>query len=594
MRLFRELGWFFWQERRAYGLGALFLIVIALINLLPPYWVGRMVDAIRSGTVTPAELARTSLAILAVAGVSYALRYGWRLFLFGSAYKLGMLLRNRLFARFVRLMPAFYQREQVGDLLAHVTNDVEALEAAAGEGVMTLVDAVSMGGLVVAMLFWLDGRLALVALLPMPAIAVLTKRLGDAMHERFERAQGAFSALSAKVQEGIGGIRVLRALGQTDREVEAFRRAAEAAARENVEVAKIDALYYPVIFFFVGLSYFLTVAVGALFIVQGTLTLGTLTSFTMYLGHLIWPMLAFGYLFNIMERGSASYDRIRRLLTAEPAAPDRPGADPRPPRGPIAIRIRRFAYPKAAVPALEAVFVDLPEGATLGVVGPVGAGKSTLLRLLVREYDVEDGEIAIGGRPLSAFTLSALRTTVVYVPQEPVLFSATVRENLAFARPEAPFEAIVRAAKLAELHDDIVRFPEGYETPIGERGVTLSGGQRQRLALARALLLDPEVLVIDDGLSAVDGRTEARILANLRAERRGRTTIIAAHRLSAVEAADRIIVLIDGRVAEQGDHASLMAAGGWYARTYRRQKQWAAMREALKQAEGPSVGRREA
>ncbi|MBE3596762.1 MAG: ATP-binding cassette domain-containing protein [Hydrogenibacillus sp.] len=572
MRIFRELGWFFKQEFKSYALGAFFLIVIAFINLLPPYLIGRVVDGIRFGTLTPRELLWTIALILSVAACSYVLRYFWRLFIFGSAFKLGMILRNRLFHQFTRLSPAFYHRHRVGDLMAHATNDVQAVESAAGEGVMTLVDSFSMGGLVVVTMLTLDWRLALIALVPMPAIAFATRRLADLIHVRFERAQEAFSALTGKVQENIGGMRAIKAFGQQDQEIRQFARLTDDVVAKNVAVARVDALFGPVITFFVGLSYMLTVGFGALFIVQGSMTLGTLTSFTIYLGHLIWPMLAFGFLFNIMERGSASYERIQRLLREPPAIADRPGARDVALDGDVVIAIGRFTYPGQETPALRDVHVTLPAGGTLGIVGRTGSGKSTLMRLFVREFDIDEGEIAIGGVSITDVTLDALRRAVAYVPQDHVLFSATVRENIAFAKPDATQEEIERAARLAHIHEDIARFPDGYDTVVGERGVTLSGGQKQRLAIARALILNPPILLLDDALSAVDGKTEAAIIANLKAVRQGKTTLISAHRLSAVEHADQIIVLDGGRVIEHGDHAALLRRGGWYAAMYQKQK----------------------
>ncbi|GIP35672.1 ABC transporter transmembrane domain-containing protein [Paenibacillus sp. J2TS4] len=573
MRVFIDLMWFFRMEKARYIGGIFTLVVVSLLILLPPYVIGVMVDGIAAGTLSGGAMVRWLLFLAVIGVLMYGLRYVWRVMIYGSAARLSQVLRNRLYQHFTSLSPRFYQQKRTGDLMAHATNDILAIELTAGEGVLTLVDSLVMGLMVIAtMALFIDWKLTLVALLPMPFIAWSTSYYGNLLHERFHAAQAAFSTLNDKVQENISGVRVVKAFGQEEEEKKGFRHLSEQAVEKNVAVAKIDALFDPTISLIVGLSFFLAIAYGAKLVVGGELSLGGLTQFTIYLGHLIWPMLAIGYLFNIMERGRASYERVQSLLMTKSEVQERENAETEPPQGDLEVAIASFYYPGYSEPALTGIEFRLERGMTLGLVGRLGSGKTTLLRLLLREFDGVEGDIAIGGKSIYDFRLEALRRSIGYVPQEHVLFSATIAENIAFGLPEATAEEIEAAARIAAVHDDIVRFPDGYETVVGERGVTLSGGQKQRLSIARALLMQPELLLLDDALSAVDARTEKAIIDSLGANRRQGTTLIAAHRLSAVERADLILVLDEGRLAESGTHQQLMAAGGWYAEMYRRQQ----------------------
>lgn len=584
LRVFLDLMWYFRAHKWRYLAGVSILVLVAVLNLIPPLVVGRLVDDMRRHTLTAQQLARWVALLLALGIVVYFLRYLWRQLLFGAAVRLSAQLRAQLYHHFTRMGPAFFHQRRVGDLMAHATNDIQAVEDTATDGILTLVDSISTGGVVIiTMVTTINWKLTLVALLPMPFLAWATSTYGTWLHERFLLAQAAFAALNEKVQENIAGIRVVKAFGQEKSEEQAFERVSSEAMRHNIAVAKVDALYDPTIQIMVALSFFLTLGVGSWFVLRGELTLGQLTSFTMYLGQLVWPMLAFGWLFNIVERGHASYDRIRALLSVDPDIVDAPDAKDVVPSGDVRYEVCQFVYPGSTRPALQDVVFTLRQGGTLGIVGKTGAGKTTLLRLLLREFDVTEGNIWIGPWPIREVRVAGLRQAIAYVPQDHFLFSATVADNIAFGRPGAPREEIERVARLAAVHEDIVRFPEGYDTVVGERGVTLSGGQKQRISIARALLMPAEILVLDDCLSAVDARTEVEILANLRAEREGKTTLIASHRLSAVEHADLILVLDHGRIIEQGTHEELLRTGGWYADMWERQQLESLVEEGVEQ-----------
>lgn len=573
MKVFLELGWFFKQEKKAYISGIVILMFVALLQLVPPKVIGIIADHINNGTLTK-NILYEWMGILAAAGLGmYGLRFFWRIMIFGSAVKLSKLLRNRLYQHFTNMSPSFYQKRRIGDLMAHATNDLQAIQQTAGAGVLTLVDSLSTGGFVIiAMAFTISWKLTLICLIPMPFMAMLTSWFGTMLHRTFHKAQEAFSDLNDKTQESITGIKVIKTFGQEKEDIEAFRKQSEDVVQKNIVVAKIDSLYDPTIAIIVGISFFLSITFGSKFVMAGELTIGELISFTTYLGLLIWPMLAFGWLFNIVERGRASYDRVSNLLREKVDISDKENALDVVPSGDIQYNITAFSYPEEKVPTLKDISFFLNRGKTLGIVGKTGAGKTTFLKLLIREFEGQQGEINFGHHPIQDYKLEKLRQAIGYVPQDHFLFSATVAENIAFANPDASLEEIYEAAKLASIHEDILQFTDGYQTVVGERGVSLSGGQKQRISIARALLMNPEVLVLDDSLSAVDAKTEEAILSSLRENREGKTTIITSHRLSAIQHADLILVLDEGRVIERGTHLELMETDGWYKEMYLRQQ----------------------
>ncbi|WP_252312922.1 ABC transporter ATP-binding protein [Sinobaca sp. H24] len=569
MQIFWSLRWFFQKEWLAYSVGIGILMLVSALSLLPPYAAGRVVDQIAEGSLTVGDLQYWAVLLLGAGVLMYIFRYIWRIMIFGAAIRLAKLLRSRLYKHYTKMSASFYNRRRTGDLMAHSTNDIKAVEQTAGIGVLTLVDSIAMGGFVIAaMAFTISWQLTLLCLLPMPLMAAATSIYGNILHHRFGQAQAAFSELNNKVQESVSGIRVTKAFGQERAEVAAFSRQSDKVVEKNENVARVDALFEPTISFVVGISYFLAVYFGARFVIAGDLTIGQLTSFTVYLGMLTWPMLAFGMLFNIVERGRASYGRIESLLAEKQDITDENAAYPTVPSGDIDVNIERCSYPKAEQPALQEIAFHVQKGETIGIAGRTGSGKTTLLKLLLREMEDPLSQVDIDGVPASSYRLDQYRQAFGYVPQDHFLFSVSIADNISFAKPEASLEAIVHAAKTAHVHEDIMNMEHGYDTIVGERGVTLSGGQKQRLAIARALITDPEILILDDSLSAVDAKTEESILSHLQQERYNKTTWIVSHRMSAIKHADQIVVLENGRQTEKGTHRQLMKDRRWYADMY--------------------------
>ena len=571
MSIIQKLWWFFKLEKRRYLVGIVALVLVSVLNLIPPMVMGRVIDAVTSGRLTQDELLLHLFYLLLAAFGMYYLRYVWRMYILGTSYRLGQIMRSRLFEHFTKMSPAFYQNYRTGDLMAHATNDINALTRLAGGGVMSAVDA-SITALVtlLTMLFSISWQMTLVAILPLPFMAYATSRLGRKTHKAFGESQAAFSELNNKVQESVSGIKVTKSFGYQSDELASFQEVNDLTFQKNLQTMKYDSLFDPMVLLFVGSSYALTLLVGAFMVQAGQVTVGNLVTFISYLDMLVWPLMAIGFLFNITQRGKVSYQRIESLLSQES-----PVNDPESPldgieNGRLAYAIDSFAFEDEET--LRDIYFSLEKGQTLGLVGQTGSGKTALIKLLLREYDVDQGAIYLNGHDIRDYRLADLRSLMGYVPQDQFLFASSILDNIRFGNPDLPFSEVEKATKLAQVYQDIQAMPQGFDTVIGEKGVSLSGGQKQRLAMSRAMILNPDILILDDSLSAVDAKTEFAIIDNLKETRRDKTTIITAHRLSAVVHADLILVMQDGRIIERGTHEDLLALDGWYAQTYQSQQ----------------------
>lgn len=558
------------RSRLVWGLAAIF--ASALIGLVTPMLVGSAVDALKTGLSANLLLAYGGL-VVGIAIVRGVFTFLQRMILVTMSRDIELELRDRYFQQLEGLSARYFNKSATGDLMARGTNDLSAVRLMCGPAIMYAANTLFtfIGALV--LMLGIDPWLTLVALAPMPIVAVVTKFVGDKIHHHFERVQENFSALTTRVQENLAGVRVVRAYAQERGEEARFDELNREAVERNRRLATWNAAFHPLLQALVGLGFVAVLGYGGLLTVRGTITVGQFVTFNLFLSKMIWPMIAIGYVINLVQRGTASLTRLRDVIDTEPDIAD-PAEPVFPSRllGDVAIRDLTFAYEPDGPSVLQSIRLDAPAGSTVAVVGKTGAGKSTLLALLPRLWDPPKETVFLDGIDVRALPLSELRGAIAVVPQESFLFSTTLADNIGFGRPGASRDEITQAALQAGLGADLAGFPQGLDTVVGERGITLSGGQKQRVALARAILKSPRVLILDDSLSAVDTQTEETILANLRTVFQGRTVFLVSHRVSTVQHADQILVLADGRIAERGTHAELLAAGGHYAELALRQR----------------------
>lgn len=564
-----------------YLAGILVLLVVDLAGLYLPQYIGEIIDGLTAGILDAGGVKQILLKILLIGLIMMAGRFGWRYFIIGASRGVEYHLRNDMFAHVETLSARYYNSHNTGDLMAYFTNDLQAIRQAVGIAVITAFDAVIMTFMVlIKMILYVDLKLTIIAFLPLTLVAFTCYYFGLEFDKRAFKSQEAFSQLSNRVQESLTGVRVIKAFVQEEKDFEAFEEASRNSMEKNMDLVKLRAVIGPIFDTITGLSILVTLIFGGRMVLHGQVSIGQFVAFNSYIGMLVWPMIACGDCINFFSQATAALKRISEIFKETPDIIDKSSAEMKYAdlKGEITMKDLTFTYPDGEQPVLKEINLHISAGETVAIMGRTGSGKSSLADLLLRVYDCERGMLLLDGRPIEDYPLAVLHRDVAYVPQENFMFSDTLEENIAFGleerledHPEIR-EQIYQAARNACIHDNIMDFPEQYETLVGERGVTLSGGQKQRSSIARALLMDSPILILDDSLSAVDTDTEEKILANLMRLRKGKTTLIIAHRISTLQKADHIAVLSDGLLSEYGTHEELMKKGGFYAEICKKQQ----------------------
>lgn len=559
-----KLKWYFSEHKFKYLLVILLALISNLMEVIPPQLIGWTIDLIDTGGMTKEYMWMIFMIFTVVIILTYILLYTWFSLLFGNAYNIERILRLRMMQKFLTLSPGFYERNKTGELMAKATNDMRSVNKAMGFGLITLLDASTfLGTIVLVMAFTISLELTVFALLPLPLLIIIEVQLGRLINKHHAESQKSFGHMNDSALEAVEGVRLTRSYVQEEAEAGRFTKMTDDYLRKFMKVERLDALFQPLTIFVVSLSFIIAFGYGAVLVNEGRMSVGDVVTFNIYLNMLIWPMFAMGMLFNIMQRGNASLARIYEILDTEDDVPD--AGTGHISSHAIDFDAVSFSYPSSSSRNLKDINIRLAAGETLGIVGRTGSGKTTLIKQLLRLYPPGAGSLIIDGINITRLDRKELRERLGYVSQENVLFSRTIRENILFGNPGADEETLQHAIELSALDTDLARMPEGLDTMVGEKGVALSGGQKQRISIARSLVKDPDILILDDALSAVDAKTEARIIRGIRKSREGRTTIIVTHRLSAVRHADMIVVMGDGEIVEAGRHDELAGGRGWYA-----------------------------
>ena len=577
----------YWKQ---FAGGGVALVLYNCIKALLPIVIGHAVDDLKTHP-TPQKILFHALRLLAVAATSAVFLYTMRQIIIGASREIEYDLRNDLFANLERQSATFYQTHRTGDIMARTTNDLSAVRQLLGPAIMYSANTVFFTAAALPFMLRISPHLTLYAFVPLPLASIFVQSFGARIHKRFERIQAMFSDISAQAQENFSGARLIRAFAQEDAEIASFERANAEYISRSLHLVRLMAMLWPVLEYILGISIMITLLVGGHEVVQHRITVGQFAEFMVYMVQLTWPMIAIGWVVNLFQRGTASLTRIDELLKQQPDIADAiptfnalsssrseaPGSavvlapEPQPIAGTIEFRNLTFAY-TPSVNVLQNISLTIPAGSSLAIVGPTGSGKSTLINLIPRIYDAPEGSVLIDGKPIRSYALADLRSQVGVVPQETFLFSDSIQQNISFGAPNATLQQVEDAASTAHIRTEILEFPRGFSTLVGERGVTLSGGQKQRTAIARAVIRDPRILILDDALASVDTYTEEQILSGLRRVMQGRTTILISHRISTARNADQIAVLVDGQISELGTHEDLLANNGYYTRLYEKQQ----------------------
>lgn len=546
--------------------------MVDLLQLLIPRVIKEVVDDLQQGRATESGLLHYVAIIVLLALIIGVLRYVWRVLLLGFSRILERDLRNRFFTHILQLDRAFFQRKTTGEIMALATNDLSSVQLATGMGVVAAADAVFMGIAAIAFMAWIDPMLTVVAISPMPILALLTRVLSSRLHQRFSKVQEQFSHITEFVRSTFSTIRIVQAYNQEKPQADRFDAMGRVYVRDNLRVAAIYGTLFPISGFIGNVGLLFILALGGRMTIQGAITTGDLVAFINYLYLMTWPMMALGWVADLFQRGITSLNRINNLFEEKPMLADNAGGAASPIlAGNIQVRDLTFTFSRQDRPTLEHIDLEIPAGTFLGIVGRTGAGKTTLCHLLARLYPVEEGTILMDGMDVNDLSLADVRGALAYVPQDVILFSETIAFNIAMGKADASMEEIERVARAAAIHEEIVQMKDGYQTRIGEKGVKLSGGQRQRLAIARALLLDRPIIIIDDGLSAVDMETEQAILRSIAGYLRGRTAIVVSHRVAPLADAHTLVVMDRGRIVARGTHAELLRSSSYYRTIYEQQ-----------------------
>ena len=569
MRSFKTLKNDFIENRWRILIGLFALLIVDVLQLFIPRVIKYAIDDLTLGTVSHSRLLVYGLEVLLLALGIGSLRYVWRYFLLGAARRIEKALRDRLFTHLQTLSLSYFSHTKVGNLMAHATNDIDAVRMALSMGVVFLADTIILGVLTIFFMIYIHPRLTLFAILPMPLITLITLLFSGAIHHRFEMVQKAFASLTERVREAIAGIRVIKAYVLEEREGKKLSQLSQDYIQRNLDVIKVWGMFLPIILFLSNLSMAIVLYWGGKLTILESISTGDLVAFMSYLGLLAWPMMALGWAINVIQRGGASMDRLNRIFGETPEIFDTPMAAQRTPlKGRIDVKGLTFSAGNGGNPLLRNITLTVNEGERMVMAGRTGSGKTIFCNLLARILESPKGYLFFDGIEIHEIPLEVLRKSIGYVPQDTFLFSDTIRENIAYGKMDATDKEIEEAARLAQIYDEVMDFPEGMNTVIGERGITLSGGQRQRIAIARAILMNPPILLLDDALSSVDIQTEERVLEGLEKFLRGKTSILITHRIAPLRRADQIIVLEEGQVAEMGDHKTLLAKGGIYTDLY--------------------------